>query len=121
MSGLYAHGMDLRTVQHLFAPHDKKTTAARKYHTVVDARKGSKQNNYRDVTEGTRFGRSEQNLITEFMASFGQLNISGDDMNIIQVGSPAVSRYHQIKGFSLQGGGLIMQFTIFHIQSTVSS
>ena len=25
--------------------------------------------------------------------------MSGDDMNIIQVGRPAVSRYHQIKGF----------------------
>ena len=25
--------------------------------------------------------------------------MSGDDMNIIQVGRPAVSRYHQIRGF----------------------
>ena len=39
------------------------------------------------------------------MASFNQLNLSGDDMNIVQVGRPAVSRYHQIKGFYPTGEG----------------
>ena len=56
-------------------------------------------NKFRPVSEGTHFGRAEQNLITEFLHSYGQLNVSGDDMYIIQVGRPAVSRYHQIAKF----------------------
>ena len=44
-------------------------------------------------------------MITEFMTSFGQINVSGDDMNIIQVGRPAVSRYHQIKQLYPEGQG----------------
>ena len=51
------------------------------------------------------YGRAEQGLITEFIHSFGQLNLSGDDMNIIQVGRPAVSRYHQISKFFAEGEG----------------
>ena len=34
-------------------------------------------------------------LVHEFYAHHKQLNASGDDMNQIQVGRPAVSRFHQ--------------------------
>jgi hypothetical protein len=44
-------------------------------------------------------------VITEFLHSFGQLLISGDDMNIIQVGRPAVSRYHQTNKYYAEGEG----------------
>ena len=57
------------------------------------------------MTEGTHFARAERKLVDEFIASWGQLNMSGDDMNIIQVGRPAVSRYHQIRGFYPTGEG----------------
>ena len=38
----------------------------------------------------------------ELFALYGQPNFSGDDMNIIQVGRPAVSRYHQVRRFMEQ-------------------
>ncbi len=34
-------------------------------------------------------------LLQEWTALHGQINLTGDDMNIMQVGRPAVSRYHQ--------------------------
>jgi hypothetical protein len=97
--------MDLRTVHHLFKPPMRGTRAARKYHGAVNARRATRANNFRPTTEGTHFGRAEQGLITEFVQSFRQLNLSGDDMNIIQVGRPAVSRYHQICKFYAEGEG----------------
>ena len=44
-------------------------------------------------------------MVEEFAESYGQLRLSCDDMNIIQVGRPAISRYHQIKGFFPVGAG----------------
>ena len=41
--------------------------------------------------------RAQQKLFKEFQMLFRQPCISGDDMNIIQVGRPAVSRYHQVR------------------------
>ena len=97
--------MDTRTVHRLFKPPVRGTHAAKRYHGVVNARRASRANNYRPTTEGTHYGRAEQGLITEFIYSFGQLNMSGNDMNIIQVGRPAVSRYHQINKFFAEGEG----------------
>ena len=97
--------MDKRTVHHLFLPPLKGSRAGAKYYGVINARRATRSNNFRPVSEGTHFGRAEQNLITEFIQSFSQLNVSGDDMNIIQVGRPAVSRYHQINKFYPEGEG----------------
>ena len=72
---------------------------------MVNVRRGTKRNNYRPITEGTHFARAERKIIDEFFASYGQLIMSGDDMNIIQVGRPAVSRYHQGLGFYPVGEG----------------
>ena len=41
----------------------------------------------------------------ELFALFGQPIFSGDDMNIIQVGRSAVSRYHQTRRFFEEGLG----------------
>ena len=49
--------------------------------------------------------QGQRKIIDEFFASYGQLIMSGDDMNIIQVGRPAVSRYHQVVGFYPVGEG----------------
>lgn len=105
VEGLYEHGLDVRTLHHLFHPPISNTREAARYKKLIDARKGTKRNNFRPVTAGTHYARSERKLIDEFMCSYGQLIISGDDMNIIQVGRPAVSRYHQIKGFFPLGQG----------------
>ena len=39
------------------------------------------------------------------MEYHAQPSFSGDDMSLIQVGRPAVSRYHQIRGFFPEGPG----------------
>ena len=96
--------MDTRTVHHLFKAPVRKTRVAKAFHGVVNARRATRANNFRPTTEGTH-DREEQGLITEFIHSFGQLNMSGDDMNIIQVGRPAVSKYHQISKFFAEGEG----------------
>ena len=40
------------------------------------------------------------------MEHYGQLNMSGDDMNLIQVGRPAVSRYHNNRRFYMTDQGV---------------
>ena len=45
-------------------------------------------------------------LLQEWHAFHGQVNMSGDDMNIIQVGRPAVSRYHQTRKFYMKNEGV---------------
>ena len=50
--------------------------------------------------------RSQVGLVLECMVYFGQLCLSGDDMNTIQVGRTAVSRYHQQRRFFSDGVGL---------------
>jgi hypothetical protein len=42
----------------------------------------------------------------EFQAFHQQLNSSGDDMNVIQVGRPAVSRYHNTRKFYVTDEGV---------------
>ena len=49
---------------------------------------------------------SQQRLTREFLAYFGQPNFSGDDMNILQVGRPAVSRYHKTNRLHPTGHGI---------------
>ena len=93
----------IRTAHHLLAPPISNTRAASNYHSVVPVRRATRKNNYRPMTEGTHFARAERKLTDEFFESYFQLNLSGDDMNIIQVGRPAVSRYHQIRGFFPEG------------------
>jgi hypothetical protein len=102
---LYESGFDVRALHHVFAPPVASTRAAKKYTGIVDARRGTRRNNWREITEGTHFARAERKLVDEFFQSHGQLRLSGDDMNIIQVGRQAVSRYHQVKGFFPTGAG----------------
>jgi hypothetical protein len=70
---------------------------------LINARVAPKRNNARPISEGAHFARSQQKLLQEWHAFHGQTNVSGDDMNIIQVGRPAVSRYHQQRLFYMQG------------------
>jgi hypothetical protein len=103
--GLAEAGMSRTTVQRLFKPPRKGTVAARHYYQVVDARVARKRNGARPMGAGTHFGRAQQKLLQEWMAFYKQVNVTGDDMNIIQVGRPAVSRYHQQRKFYGTGEG----------------
>jgi hypothetical protein len=57
------------------------------------------------MTALTHYGRSQQKIQQEWFAFHRQVNFTGDDMNIIQVGRPAVSRYHQQRKFFVEGAG----------------
>jgi hypothetical protein len=103
--GLFRHGLDLRSLHHLFHPPTRRSMAAISYKGLVNARVGKKTNNGRKVNKATHYGRSQQKMMAEFFALYGQPNFSGDDMNIIQVGRPAVSRYHQTRRFLVDGLG----------------
>jgi hypothetical protein len=93
--GLYEAGLGRQTVQRLFRPPRKGTAAGALHHSAVNARVCPTKNDARRQDELTHFGRTQQKLLREFFALHGQVNLSGDDMNIIQVGRPAVSRYHR--------------------------
>jgi hypothetical protein len=90
---------------------------------VINARIGKKTNNGRKINKATHYGRSQQKMMTELFPLFGQPNFSGDDMNIIQVGRPAVSRYHQTRRFFTDGLGYdaCIALTIFLFLSWVLS
>jgi hypothetical protein len=101
VEGLYEHGFGIRSCHCLLAPPNRnhRSSVRVRYHSVTNVKIGRRTNNKREITEGVHFARAERKISYEFFARYGQVNMSGDDMNIIQVGSPAVSRYHQIKGF----------------------
>jgi hypothetical protein len=52
------------------------------------------------MSVGVHFARAQQKTVSaELFTLCGQPCFSGNDMNITQVGRPAVSRYHQVKRF----------------------
>lgn len=79
----------------LFIAPKQGTRSAANCHGVVEARIDVKRNDKGATGRMVHFGRSENRKLREWHSFWQQLNGSGDDMNIIQVGRPAVSRYHQ--------------------------
>lgn len=89
----------------LFVAPRKGTRASLAYHGLVSARVTPVKNDARAMTEEVHFVRAQQKLFQEWHHLYGQPVFSGDDMNIIQVGRPAVSRYHRNRSFFLEGHG----------------
>ena len=83
------------TTKRLFIVPKQGTKNAATYHGVVEARVDMKRNDSGATGRMVQFGRSENRKLREWHSFWQQLNGSGDDMNIIQVGRAAVSRYHQ--------------------------
>lgn len=75
------------------------------FHGQLNARAGQVKNDARAITQEVHFARAQQKLFQEWQVYFGDPFFSGDDMNIIQVGRPAVSRYHQNRRFFLKDHG----------------
>ena len=103
--GLYEHGFSRESVHRLFKPNRLGSRKASEHHCVIDARVSKKSNSARKMCDGTHFARSQQKLLQEWFVYHGQVLMSGDDMNIIQIGRPAVSRYHQQQRFFMAGDG----------------
>jgi hypothetical protein len=72
---------------------------------LIGARVASRRNDDHEINSLTHFGRAMQKLIQEWFVYHDQPRLSGDDMNIIQVGRPAVSRYHQSRSFWMDQWG----------------
>jgi hypothetical protein len=104
--GLYEEGMSKDTVARIFTAPRKKSVSGGKYFGAVNARVVPTTNNARLVNEATHVARTQQRLLREWHAFHGQPCASGDDMNIIQVGRPAVSRYHRNRKFFEAGKGI---------------
>ena len=100
------HGLSKDTVARMFVAPSKGTYAATNYVGAVDARVANKRNNASTCDHNTHWARVQVKLLMEFQAFHQQLNCSGDDMNVIQVGRPAVSRYHNTRKFYMTDEGV---------------
>ncbi len=104
--GLYAAGCSRDTAARVFKAPRRGTIAGRRYTGNVDARVQPKRNSARKLSHNTHVARAQQKLLEEWHAFHEQINVSGDDMNTIQVGRPAVSRYHTTRRLYMTGEGV---------------
>ena len=104
--GLYEYGFSKDSLHRMCVAPRKGTIRGRSFYGVVIAKVAPKRNSARPMPELTHYGRAQNKIIKEWFEFYGQPRFSGDDMNIIQVGRPAVSRYHQNRKLFLQGHGI---------------
>ena len=97
--GLIDHGISKSTVRRLFQPPNRGHSAASKYKSVIDARVGTKSNNFRRYHPDNHYFYCRKKQRREFCTLFKSdaCILSMDGMAKIKVGAPVVSRYHQIR------------------------
>lgn len=102
--GLKEHGMSKRSVHRLMEPPRKGTRAAAGYYSLINARVPKKQNNLVKEHSDIHYCRAAVKLFAEMFEEFSNETIllSADDMNKLNVGTLAVSRYHQIEKFFMK-------------------
>jgi hypothetical protein len=106
--GLYEHVFSRESVHRLFKPNRLGSRKASEHHCVIDARVSKKSNSARKMCDGTHFARSQQKLLQEWFVYLGQVLMSGDDMNIIQIGAQPFPDIISSQGRSASGAmGLI--------------
>ena len=90
--------MSLDTVHRLLEPPRKGTIASRYYYGLVAARVPHKCNNVVKEHVDIHYCRAAVKLFCEMFVQFRDetLLLSVDDMNKLNVGVTAVSRYHQL-------------------------
>ena len=97
---LRACGISRTTIHELFVAPRAGTRNAQRYHAVTQARVPGKDNSLRKVHADSHFAFAQVQYLMEFSATFPECCvISCDDMNKVNVGTLAVSRYHQINRF----------------------
>ena len=91
------------TIHRLFVAPRKGTNAAARYKGIINARVPHKRNSHRDDKEDGQHNASLVRFVMELVANNPNLAdlISADDKAKINVGTLAVSRYHQIRKFFL--------------------
>ncbi len=99
---LKEHGISRKTAHHLMMPPRAGTHAAKNYKHLIQARIPKKSNNQTaSEHKDLHFCRSQAAMFIEAGEYFHDevIRISADDKNKVNVGTLAVSRYHQISCF----------------------
>ena len=103
---LQESGLSRTTVHELMFPPRQKTQNSKRYKGLVSARVGVKLNNLpQNAHEDIHFCSSQVKIAMEFGAKHDDkvAVMSADDMNKVNIGVPAVSRYHQLRHFFMSG------------------
>ena len=104
--GLKEKGISRTTVHQLLLPPRQKSHNAARYHSIVQARVPGKRNEEASHEhQHVHHCAAQVNLCMEFAAEHYDeiMSFSCDDMNKINIGAMAVSRYHQIRRFFVAG------------------
>ena len=102
---LKTHKISLTTIRRLFNAPNKSYNAAKRYTGLIDVRVGTKNNSYREhhIDAHYLFARNKMRRELGTLFSDSINTISVDDMAKLKVGAPAVSRYHQVKRYFVEG------------------
>ena len=102
--GLKEKGICLDSIHRLMLPPRRKTIRSSQFKGLVNARVPAKKNDATtNVHQDLRYSQCQVTYVNELFPQFHQLRLSCDDKNKVNVGTPAVSRYHQIATFFLRG------------------
>ena len=91
--------ISLTTISRMFQAPNKGFTASERYKGYINARVGTKSNSYREPHPDAHYLFARNKMRRE-LASLYENRISVlsiDDMAKVKVGTPAVSRYHQLQ------------------------
>ena len=105
ITGLSEAGISRNTIHRLMVPPRKKTNAAKLYKGIINARIPKKSNNrFSSDHKDLHFCRSQASMFCEAAEFYSDevIRISADDKNKVNVGTLAVSRYHQLSRFFME-------------------
>lgn len=102
--GLKDSGISVDTVHRLMLPPRQGTSRAQQLKGLVSAKVPKKRNDaVLHEHQDHHYCSSLVASVNELFEEFGELRVSCDDKNKINVGTPAVSHYHQISSFFMVG------------------
>eukprot|EP00117_Sycon_ciliatum_P043397 scpid28652/ scgid31427/ len=102
--GLKEAGISVETVHRLMLPPRKGTTRANQFKALVSARVPRKRNDaVLHEHADHHYCTSLVAAVNEMFQHFGEARLSCDDKNKVNVGTPCVSRYHQLQSFFMVG------------------
>ena len=98
---LKARGLSRTTVHELMVAPRKRARNAQRYRELVQSRVPGKDNSLRKAHEHGHYASAQVKYAKEFCQAFPEdtVHLSCDDMNKVNVGVLAVSRYHQVGRF----------------------
>ena len=87
--------------RYMFQAPRRNTNISRRYKGLINAKRGRKDNSYREEHQDAHFLFARVAYRLEMAAMFADKTavLSCDDINKVKVGAPAVSRYHQLSRY----------------------